>query len=107
MSIVPTTLDVPKNPAERRVWVCYQLRLRGDSLRAIARRIGVCQQAPSNALMNPSKDIEQAIAEAIGLTPEQLFPERFDATGKRLVRTRSPQRNTRPAGRNIQEECAA
>lgn len=107
MAIAPATLKVPKNPAERRAWVCYQLRLRGDSLSAIARRIGVSHQAVSTALMSPSKDIEQAIAEAIGLTPEQLFPERFDSTGKRLVQTRPPQRTTRPAGRNIQEECAA
>lgn len=107
MSIAPSTLDVPRNPAERRAWVCYQLRLRGDSLSAIARRIGVSHQAVSNAMMTPSKDIEQAIAEAIGLTPEQLFPEWFDAAGKRLVRTRPTQRSTRPDGRNDQQEQAA
>ena len=107
MSIEPSTLDVPKNPTERRAWVCYQLRLRGESLSAIARRIGVSTQAVSNALMTPSRDIEQAIAEAIGLTPEQLFPEWFDATGKRLVRTRPTQRSTRPDGRNDQQEQAA
>lgn len=107
MTISQTTLDIPKNPAERRAWICFQLRLRGTSLRAIARRLGVSQQAVSNALMTPSSHIEPAIAEAIGLTAQQLFPERFDDAGNRLPRTRPQHRITRPSGRNVEQEQAA
>lgn len=107
MSIVLTTLNIPKNPAERRAWVCFQLRLRGRSLSKIARDEGVSQQAVSNALMTPSSRLEQAIAEALDLTPEQLFPERFDAMGFRLSHTRQAQRTTCPRSRNVEEEKVA
>lgn len=107
MSIVLTTLDAPKNPAERRAWVCFQLRLRGNSLSKIARQEKVSQQAVSNALMTPSCRLEQAIAEALGLTAKQLFPERFDGMGFRLAHTRLPQRTTRSDSGNVEEEKAA
>lgn len=107
MSIVLTTLNIPKNPAERRAWVCFQLRLRGKSLSKIARAEGVSQQAVSNALMTPSSRLEQAIAEALELTAQDLFPERFDPMGFRLSHTRPVQRTTRPASRNVEEEKAA
>jgi len=103
MSIYPSTLDVPKNPAERRGWVCYQLRLRGSSLTRIAKEEGVSLQAVSNALMMPSSFIEPAIAAALGLTVEQLFPERFDAMGQRLAHTRQVKRSTVTGHGNVQK----
>lgn len=96
MSNAIATTDVPKNPAIRRVWICGQLRIRGTSLRALALRAGVTHQAMSAALMAPNIHLEPAIAEAIGLTPQTLFPERFGAGGVRLTRTRTIQRSTRP-----------
>lgn len=87
-----TTLDVPKNPAERRAWVVYQLRIRGLSLRALGRRVGVTQQAMSNTLSGPNSHLEPIISEAIGLTPQQLFPERFTKAGSRIGWTRQPKR---------------
>lgn len=107
MSNVLTSSDVPKNPADRRAWVCYQLRLRGNSLRKIASQLGVSQQAMSHSLMAPSSRCEPAIAGALGLTAEQLFPERFDGNGCRLAHTRPYQPNTRPHGRNVEEGKAA
>jgi lambda repressor-like predicted transcriptional regulator len=102
MSTEPAILDIPKNPAVRRAWVCYQLRLRGTSLRRIAQQHNVSPQAVSAALMTPSSHIEQAIAAALDLTPEQLFPERFDAVGHRLTHTRLPNRSTAAPGCNVQ-----
>ena len=107
MTSEPTTLDIPKNPAARRAWICYRLRLRGDSLRQIARRLGVTPQAVSAALMASSSHIEIAIAEAIGLTAQELFWERFDGQGQRLSHTRQPQRTTLPCDRNIQDGAVA
>lgn len=107
MTKASTSHQVPKNPAERRLWIWVNLRLRGTSLRRLAVENGVSQQAMSHALGNPSSHLETVIAEALGLTPQQLFPERFTEDGKRLGWTREPQRNTRPAGRNVEEEAAA
>lgn len=108
MSIAPATFDVPKNPAERRAWVVYQLRVRGLSLRALAQREGVSHQAMSLALTAPSSYLETVIAEALGLEPQDLFPERYDAaTGRRLCQTREPQRSTRRGRGNVQKEAAA
>ncbi|HEV2674244.1 MAG TPA: helix-turn-helix domain-containing protein [Aliidongia sp.] len=107
MSIAQSTFDIPKNPAERRAWVCYQLRLRGNSLRRIAQQLDVSHQAVSNALMTPSSRIEVAIADALGTTPAKLFAERYDRDGQRLPNTR-PDKNTTPSQpNNVQRERAA
>ncbi len=97
----------PKNPAERRGWVIWQLRNRGWSLSRIALQEGVSVQAVSMALMVPSSHLQQVIAETLGLTPQQLFPEFFDAAGRRLGRTREQHRITRPGRGNVEEERAA
>lgn len=107
MSIVPTSVNVPKNPTERRVWVVIQLRLRGTSLRRLAAQTGVSQQAMSHALTGSSSHLEVVIAEALGLTPQQLFPERFTEDGIRLHWTREQQRTTRRRAGNVQSEEAA
>ena len=93
-----TTLTPPKNPAERRAWVVYQLTLRGQSLASVGVPLGVSRQAVSGALMAPSADIEQALADALDLPIETLFPERFDAKGVRIPRTR---RSKISAGRGV------
>jgi len=102
-----STVNIPKNPAERRVWITGQLRLRGTSLRRLAVQEGVSPQAMSNALMLPSSHLEEVIAKALGLTAQQLFPERFDANGNRLGWTRDQQRTTRDQSRNVEEGRAA
>jgi len=89
------------------VWVVGQLRLRGTSLRRLAGEAGVSQQAMSHALTAPSSYLEAVIAEALGLTPRQLFPERFDDAGNRLHWTREPQRTTRRRAGNVQSGEAA
>lgn len=96
MSNAIATSDVPKNPAVRRVWICGQLRLRGTSLRALAQNEGVTHQAMSATLVAPNVHLEPVISGALGFTPDQLFPERFDSRGNRVVRTCNRQRTTRP-----------
>jgi len=107
MSIAKPTLDIPKEPAVRREWVMYQLRLRGLSLRKLASREGVHPQAISNALMTPNAHLEPVIAAAIGVKQRDLFPERFDDHGHRIPRTRSPQRTSARPHRNAKHEEAA
>jgi lambda repressor-like predicted transcriptional regulator len=94
MSTVITTKDVPKDAAERRHWVIYQLRRRGTSLHRIALKNGVSDQAVQNALMFPSSHLEREIAKALGLKARELFPERFDESGQRINQTRPQQRST-------------
>jgi len=93
MTQAPTSHEVPKEPAERRAWILYQLRRRGLSFRELARQEGVSQQAFSHACMAPSSHLERVIAEAIDLTPRDLFPERWGANGRRLTLTRDPVRH--------------
>lgn len=101
------TCDIPKEPAQRRVWVIYQLKLRGTNVRRLARKWGVSPSAIQNALTSPSSHLEVAIAKMLGLTPQQLFPERFDANGQRLHITQPPKRIRPKAARNVQVQGAA
>lgn len=94
MSSAIATQIIPKNPAERRVWICGQLKLKGKSLRQLAKQEKVSHQAMSTALVTSSSHLEVVIAKALGLTAQQLFPERFADTGERLHWTREPQRIT-------------
>ncbi len=100
-----TTLDIPKNPAERRAWVVYQLRIRGLSLKALGHEVGVTQQAMSAALTGPNFHLEPVIAAALGLTAQQLFPERFTPSGRRIGHTRPPMRKRIPDIAKSQRQC--
>lgn len=102
------SFDIPKEPAVRRAWVSYQLRVRGLTVRQLAIREGVSHQALGHALMMPSAAMERVLAKALGLKVEDLFPERFDAaTGRRLHLTRARQRTTRRAAGQRQKREAA
>lgn len=92
MSATNSTLSPPKNPAERRAWVIYQLRIRGTNLLRLSKQHGVSASAMQAALMVPSSHLERVIADALGLPVEKLFPERFDRDGRRLHLTRAPAR---------------
>ena len=70
-------MDIPKDSAHRREWIKYQLRLKGISLSAIARELGVSRHAPRIALVTPYPRMERAIAAKIGVPPEALWPERY------------------------------
>lgn len=76
--------DIPDTVAARREWIKYQLGLRGLSLGKLARRDGVTPNTYIKALHKPYPKSERAIARAIGLKPQQLWPERFNAQGGRL-----------------------
>ena len=72
------------SPTKRRVWIIENLRIRGKSLSSLARDLGVSRQAVFSAvkLANPGTRIAQAIADALGMPPATLFPERFDENGQ-------------------------
>lgn len=101
MSSLTTTLAVPKEPAFRRAWLVYQLRLRGWSLRQLASQEGVSYEALARTMVEPNSHLEPLIARVLGTTVRELFPERFDASGRRLHRTRERQRSTQRARGNL------
>ncbi len=68
-------------PQNRRAWVIYQLSLKGTSLAALARELGVRPTTIYQAFDRPYPRMEQAIAEAVGITPQELFPERYREDG--------------------------
>lgn len=108
MAIEPATLDIPKNPAIRRAWIGFQLRIRGLSHRELARREGVSHQAVSQAAAGVgSRHLQETLAEALDLRPQDLFPELYDACGQRLGPTRDPKRSTRRGDAPVKTENAA
>jgi lambda repressor-like predicted transcriptional regulator len=78
------TNRIPRNPLERTLWVQMHLRLRQQSFATIARDNGWKRQTVALAMKLPSYPQEVAIASALGLTVEALFPERYDEHGVRI-----------------------
>lgn len=110
MSNNRASLDIPHRSAERRAWIQYQLRLVGTNFRALGRKIGVSHQAISYAASGlPSFEVEQAIADAIGVRHQDLFPEHFDDRGERIPLARARQRKGSGAApqRNVEKTEAA
>lgn len=56
-----------------------ELRIRGSSLAQISRDLGVSDSALSlvGKGYHRSRRIEKALADAVGSTPEELFPDRY------------------------------
>lgn len=70
--------DIPSSAGQRREWIKYQLKIRGISLAALGRQHNTSRQAISIALHRPSPRWEHEIATALGMTPAQIWPERYD-----------------------------
>ena len=77
-----TLFLVPLEDNARREWIKFQLRVRGSSLSALARELGVSRHAPRLALVKPYPKMERVIAEKLGLKPQELWPERYDENGR-------------------------
>lgn len=71
------TNKVPEDPTIRKEWIKFQLAVRGYSLAALAREHGVTRQQPQAALTRPYPKWERIIAEHLGMTPQQIWPERY------------------------------
>ena len=100
-------MPVPKfrDARERAIWIKRELELNHRSLTTIANDAGVSRQAVTQALFKPSARVETFIAKALGVTSAQLFPERFDADGRRLHRSRHD--SELDCARNVDNRAAA
>lgn len=86
MVIDRTTQQLLRNTQKRRAWVIYQLLLKDKTLADVARAAGVERQTLYHVFERPYPKMERLVAEAVGLTPQKLFSERYDADGLPLRR---------------------
>ncbi|MEG7521985.1 MAG: helix-turn-helix domain-containing protein [Chromatiales bacterium] len=120
MFIYMNHIDLPakaviRDPKHRAGWIIYQLKLRGESLASVARKYGKRRQLPTMALRVPYPLWEKRIADMLELTPQELFPERYDRNGlpnrpmgrpkKSSVMT--PKNSTPKKGRNVKDRKVA
>ncbi len=73
----------PRQAFENHERLKAELRIRGTSLAQIGRDLGISGTSMSLGGLGKhrSKRIERAIAEALGTTPEELYPERYREDG--------------------------
>ena len=63
------------------------LKKKGTSLAAVSRSAGLSSSTLANALLRPWPKGEKLIADALGISPEIIWPSRyFDSEGKLLTR---------------------
>jgi Ner family transcriptional regulator len=75
------TAEIPSDPVLRWEWIKFQLRAKGTSLAKLARELHVTGQAVKNVKRTAYPRMERAIAKALGLPVEKLWPERWNADG--------------------------
>ena len=89
------TINIPKDPAVKREWIKYQLRLKGYSLSKLCKEHGVTKSIAVNALIRTYPKWEAIIAATIDLTPQELWPERYGTDGKPINHSpKYPRNNT-------------
>lgn len=74
-------LSIAQDPFKRRAWVKYQLHLQGRSMAALAADAGVERCTLYWVFNRPYPRMEKVIADALGVTPQALFPERYGPDG--------------------------
>lgn len=62
----------------------YQLAKKGFSFVSLDRKYGLSRGICRIAVSSPHTKGEQAIAEALGMHPKDIFPNRYDEYGNRL-----------------------
>lgn len=105
MKLETSSSIVPKEARVRGAWIVFRLRVANSSLSAIAGELAVSVQAVSDAISQGSSErIERAVAKKLSLPVHTLFPERYDAEGRRIRRGK---RTTSPKPRNVKGRKAA
>ena len=70
---------VPTDPKIRNAWIKYQLAIRDLTFSDIAREGGVTNQTIRRTLDARYPKWDRIIASKIGLTPAEIWPERYAA----------------------------
>jgi lambda repressor-like predicted transcriptional regulator len=69
----------PTDYDERAAWIMYQLRLKKSSFAKIARQYDVRAQTVRRAIYIKYPKWDHVIADTIGFTPAEIWPERYAA----------------------------
>jgi Ner family transcriptional regulator len=85
----------------------FELAMRGLTCAQIERRHRLYKGQCRKALYEPDEAGERAIAQALGQTPQELWPERFDPTGVRLIPQPRANYRTRSSGESRRNRAAA
>lgn len=109
MTIDNTTKQLLADPKKRHAWIIYQVKLQGRSLAKIAGEAGVSRQCIYKVFKRTYPSMEKVVADALGLAPNVLWPERYDANGLPINRMGRPKKSaskqtkntTHVKGRNI------
>lgn len=94
------------DPTKRPSWIIFELGLRGLNLANIGRELGVSRTTIYRVWEIRYPKMQAAIAEALGMLPQDLFPERYDENGLPLKfqnSTRPQRSNVRKQTKNYQE----
>ena len=83
LSTKPAILQFPATTEGRREWIKASLALRGWTFGDIARELGCSRSAPRMALWRPYPRMEREIAARLDLTPEAIWPERYETRAAR------------------------
>lgn len=75
------TRKLLRDPAKRRAWIIYQLSLMNSSVAGVANHSNVTRQTMYSVFQKPYPRMEKLLADAIGMAPKDLFPERYDVDG--------------------------
>lgn len=75
------TLLARKKPADRWELIKAALRIRGSSLTAVARAVGVTSGAAYHVKSRPYPAVQAEIARVLDVPATALWPERYDACG--------------------------
>lgn len=84
---------IPSDPQKRLQWAMRELAKCQTTLAWVARANNLSPVGLRSAFFQPSFRAEKVIAEALQMTPEQLFPERYD-DGLRIHPVRIRKTNT-------------
>jgi Ner family transcriptional regulator len=113
MNMLELNTDIPQDSQGRRAWIRYQLEARGLSWAELGRRHGVKRNTVLAVFYNPYPRMERAIAEAIGVRPEQIWPERYDENGRpnrqvgRPKNSQNKDGSTQGTGDNVKKQGVA
>ena len=99
-----TSLPIFSDQQDRTLWVQVQLKKLGLSFSAIAREHGWSRTAVRNAMYQANDPQERAIAETLGVTQRELFPERYGPRGNRKHAVKN---SARVPTHNVKSEQAA
>lgn len=88
------TRELLRDPIKRRAWVKYQVHLQGRSLAQVAADAGVARSTLYQTFLKTYPRMEKVIADAVGLAPADLWPERYDADGLPHYRMGRPKKST-------------